>query len=152
MSVCFTVGFLASCATVPVDKPIISDTFVINRPFAKVWGATVATLAENSIPIKVIEKESGIITTEQIVFASGFGSDEKIQRIAQLPYVFMSVWNSGKYYLSIYITAGEQDTTNIKITTHIEGYESNPTKRWHECFSKGVLENELHDSIVENMK
>jgi len=137
---------LAGCAPPQMVKPTIQDTVVIQAPFDKVWGAIVSTLAEMALPIESIEKESGLITTKFVTFASGIFAEKKIDRIAQKPPLFLASWSQGRYTLSVFVAPVGEDATKIKITAHIEAFERT-TKGWHVCYSKGVIEKQIFDSV-----
>jgi len=152
---CFVVMFfLCGCATTSSvsDTEPIQNTFEINKPFNSVWKAIVATFAEHSYPIKAIEKDSGLITTDFIVFADGIMADDEIKGISKRPSLFMGTWTGGRYTISIYAQQIDSKITKIKITPHIEAYESNLSNSWHTCNSKGVLEKEIYDFIMDKLK
>lgn len=135
------------CATTQMVRPTIQDTDAIQAPFDKVWGAVVATLAEMALPIEAIEKESGLVTTKFVTFASGILAQNEIDRIAQRPSVFLGTWSQGRYTVSIFVTSSGENTTRVKITIHIEAFEDNVTKGWYVCYSKGVIEQRIFDSV-----
>lgn len=136
------------CATTQMVRPTIQDTDVIHASFNKVWGAVVATLAEMALPIESIERGSGLVTTKFVTFDSGLIADKQIDPIAQRPSIFLGIWSQGgRYTLSIFVTSSGENTTKIKITTYIEEFENNVTKSWHACYSKGVIEKQIFDSV-----
>ena len=137
---------LSSCVTVPI-KPTIEDSITLQSSFNKVWTATVATLPEKALPIEVIEKESGLITTKFVIFTDGLIAQKAIDRVSQRPSVFMGTWEKGRYTLSIFITSEGENTTKVKITIYIEAYEGNVTKSWNVCYSKGVIEKDIFEVI-----
>lgn len=154
---CFVVS---GCATMPVMKVETQDTFTIQSSFNKVWGALIATLSEQALPIKSIEKDSGLVTTDFFIFVDadsisikeafkkGSGAvSEKIDIIAYRPKVFLGIWTKGRYFLNIFVKSEGVNTTSIKITAHIEAFESNIKRSWLVCNSKGVIEKEIIDSI-----
>jgi len=143
-TVCFI--FIIGCATVPV-RPTIQDTQIINAPFDKVWEALVATLAEMGLPIESIEKESGIVTTDFVIFASGLATEKVLGKVAVYPTSLLYIWSTARYKLSIFAIKKGEDATKVKITTHIEAYESNVTHNWMVCYSKGVIEKRIFESI-----
>ena len=145
VATCSAIILLSSCA--PLVAPEIVDTFVFDAPFDTVWGATVATIADKSLPIEAIEKESGIITTKQVTFASGFLADREIERVAIRPSIFLGTWSNGRYSLSIYVNQISESQTKMTITSHIEALENNMTKSWHVCYSKGIIEVDVWESI-----
>lgn len=141
------VGCAASQQLTPATPR--TDTAVLDAPFDKVWQATVATLAEEGMPIQTIEKESGIVTTQFVSFASGYSAEREIDQLAKRPRTFLGLgtWNSGRYTLSIYVSRVDSATTRIKATPHIEGFENNVSKSWVMCESNGALEEKMFAGI-----
>lgn len=125
----------------------VRDTEVFNAPFGRAWGAAVATLAEEGMPIQVIEKDSGIMTTQFVNFASGVFAERQIDAIAKRPRAFLGTWNSGRYTLSLFVSRIDSVTTRVKVTPHIEGFENNFSKSWMVCSSNGTLEAKMFSGI-----
>jgi hypothetical protein len=143
----------AGCATVPTGPVApIQDSFEIDKPYDVVWKAAVATFAEKSLPVTSIEKDSGFITTDFVIFASGLYAEEQINATAVRPAVFLGTWNSGRYSINIYAQSIDSSKTKIKITPHIEAFENNGTKTWYPCASKGIIEKDIYDSIMSKLK
>jgi len=143
----FLLVILSSCATKPPVKPTIEDTQIMQAPFDRVWRATVSTLAEMALPIETMDKGSGLITTRSVRFTGGWAAPKEINRVAQKPSVFLGTWSAGRYTLSLFVRPNGKDSTNVKITAHIEAYEDYMTGEWHTCHSKGVIEKQIFDSI-----
>ncbi|MFZ1082809.1 MAG: hypothetical protein WAO19_12900 [Candidatus Kryptoniota bacterium] len=138
--------FLAGCSSVAV-RPTIQDTEIINAPFDTVWSATVNTLAEQSIPVKSIDKVSGHVTTNFVNFAYGNQVEKEIDDVAVKPSGWMHDWSDARYMLSIFVTKNGDNETTIKITTHIEAFENNIERSWMVCYSNGVIEKQLFVGI-----
>ena len=133
--------------------PEIQDVFIVNSSFDKVWKALVETLAEKSYPIKAIEKESGILTTDIMIFQDipfRFEADKEIKRISERPSVFMAVWDTVKYSLNIFVSEIDKNTIKLKIGLSIEAH--NNINGWHKCQSRGVIEKEIYDSTISKIK
>ena len=137
--------FLAGCVT-PAVRPTIQDTVTINAPFDKVWSAIIATLSERALPIKTIEKESGVVATDFIIFASGFWAQEAIDEIAVRPSCFLCLWDGGRYTVRIFVTKDGESETRIKITTHIEAFDKS-WLGWLVLYSNGTIERRIFDAI-----
>jgi len=123
----------------------------MGAPFDRVWRATVSTLAEMALPIESMDKGSGLITARSVIFTGGWAAPKEIDRVAQKPSVFLGTWSAGKYTLSVYVRPNGKDSARVKITTHIEAYEDYMTGKWHTCYSKGVIEKEIFDSIASKI-
>ena len=142
-----TLGCAASqqmAARAPVQS---SERFP--APYDKVWAATVGALADDGAPIQAIEKESGLITTQFVQFASGLNADKQLATIAYKPQGagFLSIWSMGRYTLSLHVTKETDSTSVVKVTPHIEAYERNVTNAWHVCDSNGNLERRTFRTI-----
>lgn len=94
-----------------------------------------------------LEEESGILTTKQVLFASGSLAENAIDRVAVKPSISFGVWSSGRYSLSVFIRSVSESRASVKITTHFEAFEVNMTKSWHVCYSKGIVESSTWESI-----
>ena len=140
-------AIVVGCATTPADEPPIKDALTIQASFDEVWRATVSTLAEMVLPIESMDKGSGLITTRSVRFTGGWAAPKEIRRVAKKPSVFLGTWSAGRYTLSLFVRPNGKDSTEVKITTHIEAYEDYMTGEWHTCHSKGVIEKQIFDSI-----
>lgn len=140
---------VGGCAPPPMPEVTPDRTFSTN--FDTTWRAVVDALSDESYPIQAIEKESGVITTEFVIFTRGWLSAEnQIERVAVLPGVLLGTWTTGRYTLSVFVMSVEKGT-RVRIRAHIEGYEENMTHRWHACQSKGTLEEELLNAIGDKL-
>lgn len=130
----------------------IVDTFTVQAPYGRTWKALVTTFAKKQYPIKMMDKESGVLTTEEILFEDNFPSffaDKEIQRISVRPSIFMAVWKAGKYQISVFLTEkGNQTELTLKCT--IGAF--NNINGWKQCESKGVIEKEVYDAVVTQLK
>lgn len=139
---------ILGCATGKVIIPEIQNDYEIEADFETVWLAVVESLAERSSPIEAIEKESGLITTSFVSFFSGRGQKAELDRIAAKPnYGFMATWSRGRYKFNVFVRSKSDGTTLVKITSHIEAFESTINEDWIVCFSRGVIEDDLFDLI-----
>jgi len=143
---------LTSCATVGT-KPVITDTFTINAPFDKVRAATVKFISEKNIPIKVIEKASGLLNTEFFTLASGSGISvaNELNKFAVVQSNFMRVFTNLRGKLSFYVSSTDANTTQIKITSYMEVYDS-MSYTWEECYSNGTVEENAFSYINQNIE
>lgn len=61
---------LPGCATAPAPRMIEAED-QIHAGFETVWTALVSSLAERNVPIKTIDKASGIVVTEEMAVRNG---------------------------------------------------------------------------------
>ena len=138
---------LSGCATTPPPQQKEDTAFYLAR-FNKVWDACLMTLEEEAIPIETMEKEKGLITTEYVNYSVGPQAHHEIEKIAQKPSAErLAIWSQVGYTLSILITPINDMSTKVRVTAHIEAYDKNVTKQWHECISYGVIENIILERI-----
>jgi len=144
---------ITGCAEITeLLKPTpVQDTEVIQGSFDNVWKATISALTEMGLPIKLIDKESGLITTEFVQL-----SRSEINDIASPPYfkhrwtegkytTYKPSWTEGKYNLNILATSSDENATKVKIVLHIEVFE--PEEGWEICPSRRVIEKRIFDFI-----
>jgi hypothetical protein len=149
--VIFSLLFL-SCATVGT-RPVITDTFTINAPFDKVWGSLIKYVSVKNIPIKIVEKASGLLDTDLFTYAQGSGIyvAGELNKIAVMQSSFMQVYTSSRCKFNFYVASSDANTTQIKITTYIEAFD-NTTQNWYECYSNGTLEANIFNGINQNIE
>ena len=134
----------------PVIERRLQDSQLFAASFDRVWKAVVQTLSEMNYPIESMERENGSVTTksmnvEEKPIRKGLG------RISTMPSITGGVWSRGWYSLSIFVTPGGKNRTNVRITTHIEGYESKVSDGWHICYSNGFLEKQFFNSVESKL-
>lgn len=139
-------GFIVAGCGSPAVRLQITDTDVIEAPFDDVWAAVVASLAERDFTIEAIEKESGLITTKHMIFLDGIYTQRELERVATMPSNPLATWVQARLSINVFVKAAAGGT-KVKITTNIEAYDSNVSKRWHPCYSKGVIEQQIFDQI-----
>ena len=147
-------SLVAGCQTTPVSKPIIKDEEVFNYPYETVWKSIVKVFAQNRYPIKAIEKDSGLITSDWISFQKvNYSMTGSKHPYAVMPSnLYMMIWKNARGTITAYVTNTSENTTTVQIIVHIEAYEDNVSKQWHACYSKGVLENKIFQDIRMSLR
>ena len=140
--------FMSGCATTNylVQLPVQSE-FVIAAPYESVRLAVMESIADLGLPIEPVDKEGEALTTQVVTVPW-----EELVRIAEVPVIPDAIWYEGRYALEIFLSAIDEESTRIKITIDIDGYEGNVTKKWYICFSRGVLEREIVGLIESKLK
>jgi tetratricopeptide (TPR) repeat protein len=123
-----------------LSPKVVKKSDVISANYDQTWSALVSTLAENQLPIKVVEKESGLIGTDFVSFKGD------VKDYAYHPSNLLGSWVSGRYSLNIQVTKLTPDSTRVTINSHIEGWETE-TKNWYVCDSNGTLEADIFSKI-----
>jgi len=146
-------SLLSGCATTPtIPNEPIQDTIIIDKSYNTVWKAVINVVTEFKDPIKVVEKDSGLITTDFVIYANGFLAENDIKRLCYLPKIMLSDWVIGKYFYTINISKIDESKTQIKIITHLESFEKRMTGKWYLCESRGVIENNIFNKLREELK
>ena len=136
---------ILGCATTPEPtQPIITDK-IFSAPKSKVWEATMAALTEMGATIRTIDKDSGIITTQEVGFPT-----ERIRELARVtpPHgILGTIWYETNYQMNIYEKSSASNQTQVKVTTKIRA----KSKGWFDFDSNGNLERTLFDKIQKNL-
>ncbi|MGC9325477.1 MAG: hypothetical protein ACP5G0_12105 [Desulfomonilia bacterium] len=139
-------AFLVSgCATTP-QAPIEDTAFYLAR-LDTLWEVILATLEEESIMVRSMEKEKGIIITKFHNYMVGPSAHHAIDEIAYRPSVHKAIFSQVGYSFTISITQVTEMSSKVRVMATIEAYDSNMTKAWHACPSKSILEYQLLDKI-----
>lgn len=148
--------FACSCAApaqtyLPPDPLQGVQTFKATR--GQVWDACVGVLAESGAPIQVVEKESGLITTQPVIMAEGYGAKPALKGAAYTPINAspFAIWESVRYTLSIHVRAVTDSTTIVRITPHVEAFDRNIGRRWYACDSNGAIEAKIFVRIGDQL-
>lgn len=149
LSVCVPI-FLVGCGS-PLVKPKITDSRTFDAAYDDVWRAVVQTFAERSLPVSTLEKESGFITTQSHIIDYGIFSETTLDAIAVHPNIAFGIWESPKLSVNAFISPEGSNTTRVKINTHIEAFEKNMMGKWYICYSMGVIEKDILDTIQSKL-
>lgn len=63
-------GLLAGCVTPPTTAPTPRTAVSVNAPFAKTWDAVIDVFSDRNIPIRTIDRASGLIATDDLSVGS----------------------------------------------------------------------------------
>ena len=150
-----------NCTSVkPAVKMDIEDTKIFTYKYDNVWTAVSEVLAERDILIQDSQKEAGVISTRDKVFAYA-GAEEEMKKIASIPEiggVFRSEINQAKYRFDIYVKRLEGQKTEVRIISQMaisnyKGNENLPYRDyWHTCYSNGTVEKALFDEISTKLR
>ncbi|MDD4004108.1 MAG: hypothetical protein PHW69_02760 [Elusimicrobiaceae bacterium] len=108
------------------------------------WRAVLLALSDSNIPIKNMQKNSGFLNTEFVLFkdVDEFAENAICQRD---PSGWMSPYGSGRYTVSV-VAAARDGGTDLRLTTYIEA--SNDVSGTREvCASRGEVERRLFARI-----
>ena len=141
----------SGCATPPPQGPMVDDTSFYLGRFDKVWEVTMKVLEQKSLEVKDIDKEKGEITTGFVNYSVGAKAHHDLDKIAERPELRLGLYTQVGYSVNIKLVAINDMSTQVKITANIEAYDTNVTKKWQHCRSKGVIERELLEKIRNSL-
>lgn len=135
-----SLGFFG-CATSPTPRvmPKNSDTFPVSKE--KVWPLIIQEIGLN-YPIKAIEKESGLITTDFVLFGP-----YDVKKYVYPSKNFLAIWSKLKMALNVMVLEIGPQETSVKIISHFEAYDNNFAKAWVSAQSNGTIENSILSKI-----
>lgn len=132
-------ALLCGCDTVaPAQKLETTRTF--EQPYDKVWVAIVQATSKDDYPLKIVQKDSGVIETENFTPSSLAGCASPPSGL------FLPCWGETRARMSIFASAIGTNTT-VKVVGHFEGFEYNVTKQWYVWDSNGQFENAFLNDV-----
>ena len=137
------ISICSGCAIEPFVEPRINKNITYSADYDTVWKAIIQVFSEENYPIKAIEKDSGIISTDFINMGRMHSLKDKILH----PDYLLAVWENVHYTINVFANEIEENKISVTINTHVEAFESNTSQQWHVCYSKGVIEKSILDSI-----
>ncbi|HPE44252.1 MAG TPA: hypothetical protein PK380_00120, partial [Deltaproteobacteria bacterium] len=93
----------------------------------------------------------GEITTKFVNYSVGAKAHHELEKIAEKPELRLGLYTQVGYSVTIRLAAINEMSTQVKITADIEAYDTNVTKKWQPCKSKGVIERELLEKIRDSL-
>lgn len=142
---------LVGCATTQPDAPRqtlpASQTFDSSKD--AVWTALVAEVGQR-FPVKAVEKESGLLTTDFVSMPAGFNNRNAGQWIHP-PGGFLATWDGLRMRMSVLVTEPAPGKTNVAIRTHYESFENNVSKSWVVSETNGGLEHSILRSVASSV-
>ncbi len=138
--------FISGCATYkPATKPAaFENKQVFDKDYETVWSKTVKFFASKNIPIKTIEKASGLIATDTMMFETvrdkNYFSCDKFMSVGiEVPY-------QGKASFNVFLEKVSPQKTSV--TVNLTANYIVPASQYSAgvergCFSAGNYEKEL---------
>ena len=124
---------LTACASIPPQTYPAPEPTMIAASFDRTWSAVIDHFAEKSVPIKTIEKASGLIVTEPMAVSQGYG-----RTIADCGQAMEGVpWDVARASYNVRVV-GDSARTTIRVTAMFIPEAESAT-----CNSRGVYEREL---------
>jgi len=121
----------------------------VTAPFDQVWSMVIEFLAEENMPIKVIEKASGLVTTDPMDISTDISRSELAEcgAIGTSPF-----WDRERkrVVFSIFVAPGSSSIIRIRVHTRAEILAKSSffgSWAWHPCESTGHIEKKLLDTL-----
>lgn len=178
------VGLLIGCGSKFIPNPDlkpVDSSYTIHEPFEKTWESVVETVSEMGYGIQVVEKASGLLTTDKLIVSL---SRIEIKEYVQCPILEIQqdynpdtgkVVDTGKpkcartYHKLVvrhnFYLKSVGDSTKVKITSHFWGtytdivvtgsypyMRTNYIDRTEEVMSTGKFETELYKRVLEKLE
>lgn len=143
--------FVSGCATQAVTQqaPPLDTSRVLPYSKDKVWASTVKVISQK-LPIQVIEKDSGLISTQTAQLPIGYNNSGS-QNYFYQPNIFLSTWGGANVRLNVIVNAESASSTSIKLDATYQALETNVTKSWVTARSNGQAENRFIDEIEQDL-
>ncbi len=140
----FMILFFFACGA-PAKKHDIVNYGNFGSDFDAVWSAVIKFFATNNIPIKTIEKDSGIIYAEPQIFPEEWIDCGK-------PYM-LEVFGETEGSFNVFVNEDENDVS-VQITTafSVSVWIGNDFKENRICYSTGAFEKSLLDYVEINFR
>lgn len=154
----FFLFFASACATYNEPKEHkIEKTYVIDKSFDKTWSGVIKYFSTKSIPIKTIDKSSGIITSDPMnvdeistahIFDCGGYSEQPTGGVPRKGYGSFNVFieSNGKDKTSITINSSAEVIGTVPGALYGSGYMTSATYKI-KCYSKGSMEKGLAEFV-----
>jgi len=92
-----------------------------------------------------------MIDDTSFTYSVGAKAHHELEKIAEKPELRLGLYTQVGYSVTIRLAAINEMSTQVKITADIEAYDTNVTKKWQPCKSKGVIERELLEKIRDSL-
>ena len=143
----FLPGLSCSMKTPVVWTACSNLTLTVLSLSSYLLDTTLVAQVSQHYPVKVIEKDSGLMTTDIVSINAGF-MNSQARRWIVLPGGFLATYQGLRMTLTVLVTEPEPGKTTVNLRTHYEAFEDNVSHAWVVCESNGSLENDLLREIA----
>ena len=145
-------ALFTGCETAPTSNissvPLRTKaTFSVSRD--RVWPLLVSEVGLQ-YPVRAIEKDSGLITTDFVTLPAGYNNMNAASWIVP-PGGFLATWSGLRMNMKILAVETEPGKTLVTINCHYEAYESNVMKGWIVANSNGRIESAILAKIESSV-
>jgi hypothetical protein len=141
---------LSGCETVPTQPIQIQRTQAsFSASKNRVWPLLVSQVGLE-YPVRAIEKDSGLITTDWVNLSAGFNNMNAGNWVIR-PGGFLATWNGLRMNMKIMAVETEPGKTQVTINCHYEAFEDNVQHAWLVVNSNGAIEDAILTKIESQL-
>jgi len=127
--------------TATAATPAKRTSATLQGPKEKVWPLLVSEIGLE-YPVRAIEKDSGLITTDWVNLPAGF-NNMSAAKWTMPRSGFMATWNGLRMNMKIMAVEAEPGKTQVSVNCHYEAFEDNVQHAWVVQDTNGSLENSI---------
>ena len=151
------IGFIGcGCASTPFTPPTFNNQREFQQSYDATWTCLMRVMAEKDYDFKIVEKDSGIITTEWMGLPNpgSNGNSQEFRKYAVIQTWFPALWGAARVFVKIYVIKNGEELTTVKVTTTMQALENNISKtgQWYECYSTGNIETNILNGLSECLR
>ena len=160
-----TVLLIALCGSIPAIAQLDqTPQFVLEenlkKPFPTVWKAIHNALETMSCRVETDKYSQddnnlfkGNIRTENWIFITGEDSTlDVLEKYGVVPTIRAGRWVSGRAQFKFIVREKDNETTDVRLTTEISGFEEYVTQKVHFWNSNGMLDGQIMEKIKKALE
>lgn len=144
-------ALFSGCETASTQAPVQPQRTqaTVTASKNRVWPLLVSQVGLD-YPVRAIEKDSGLITTDWVTVPAGFNNMNAGRWIFP-PGGFLATWAGLRMNMKIMALESEPGKTTVTINCHYEAFENNVQKSWLVVRSNGTVENGILTEIERQL-
>lgn len=142
---------LGCAATQQMVKPPKVTTETYDAPFERTWSAMVETITASGMPIRIVEKGSGLIATEPANFVNGPYSKDTLRTVADFE-CRLCLLKAGRRSINAYSESVTESTSRVRLAVRIEAWDGMYDRGWWPVESNGTIERQIFDGIRNKLR
>lgn len=138
------IPLLLACVQPPQSAPLVRTGTTVQSSFTKTWDAVIDLFADRNIPIRTIDRSSGLIATDVL---SATGADKTW---ADCGSAMQGIVVPDKATYNV-LVRGDSSHSTVKVTVRWVGTASSlgPSYTPVDCVSRGVWETEFEQAVTK---
>ena len=145
--------FISACATVTKSSPNQYQNYkIFQEPFDTVWSKLLLYRSGSTVPVSVIDKDSGILQTTDSASFSFNQWGVLDNKYVVVPNTFLNTWVYMKLNTMYLVQVVDTSSTKVTIKVNYQLYDSNIYKTWVQAQSSGYRESEILNELETYLK